>query len=533
MDAWQQVVTSAVLGTDRQPLALPMQEGPLGAMLARLKEEDPARAVLGAAAAIALYRKTGAVPAIDPSAPPEPCAEEAWPACPERLRDLLVMLLGGQHAAALPECLALLAQHHLHVPDDLIPPLLAIGKQSRNCRQELAAVTGERGHWLAHWNPEWTYLLAESAGDAAGWNAEAFEERLAALRSMRRTNPARAQEALSAVWETEKPKERAALLATFEEGLGPEDEPFLETVLDDRRKEVRTVAAGLLARLNGSRMQRDMIERLRPLLALDPGQPARIFQLPSARKARLKVAMPDTCDKAMVRDGVELKVPDIWKGKLGDKAWWLLQMIGTVPPNHWCAAWQTTPEVIIAAAMESEWITPLLTGLIYAVKLHRASDWAKPLYSRIKDHISLYATADWGKAIDLLPVATREELALLSLLTAQTPKEMLDPLNLVDDSLPHWGEPLSTLLLQHLTRAATKHIFSQTHWSQDITYFLHVAVYFAGHAHPGVLDQGEQVLQRCADRELQGYMQNYWDKEMSKALGLLRFRLEMYRAVKP
>src|SRR5690348_15856749 len=84
-------------------------------------------------------------------------------------------------------------------------------------------------------------------------------------------------------------------------GLSLADEPFLERALDDRRKEVRQQAAGLLVRLPSSALAARMLDRARDLITLGTST---ILHRP-----RIDVTPPDEADVAMIRDGVNPKPP--------------------------------------------------------------------------------------------------------------------------------------------------------------------------------------------------------------------------------
>ena len=73
MEVWQRLVSTAVLGTERQPVDL-TADGPLGVVLAKLEGLDEEHKLLGAAAAVSLYRRAGTGSAFDdaPLPPPAP-----------------------------------------------------------------------------------------------------------------------------------------------------------------------------------------------------------------------------------------------------------------------------------------------------------------------------------------------------------------------------------------------------------------------------------------------------------------------------
>lgn len=82
----------------------------------------------------------------------------------------------------------------------------------------------------------------------------------------------------------------------------------------------------------------------------------------------------------MIRDGIERKPPGVG----GERAWWLLQMIGYVPLSFWTASGASVDQ-LIAAAKASDWHELLLQGWAQACERQRASDWVGPLITACLD----------------------------------------------------------------------------------------------------------------------------------------------------
>jgi hypothetical protein len=503
MDSWQQIVTTAVLGTERQLPSL-LGSGPLGALLARLPGEEPERSLLGAAAAASLYRRAGRLPRTDPAPLPEPSAQEELPTCSALATPYLELMLGGKYKEVLPEWLAAAAAAGRRVPDALLPDLLQAGRQARELRPLIQPVLGRRGRWLAAQNPEWSYV-AEETEDEGAWETGNRATRQAVLQQIRARNAAEGRELLEKSWNTEAPDDRADFLAALETGLSMEDEPFLEAALDDRRKEVRRAAADLLMKLPESRLSLRMIERVRPLVR---------FGAASGTDA-LKVTLPEACDKAMLRDGIEPRTPAYGHQNLGEKAGWLLQTVGAVPPSYWQEAWSLAPAEWLELTGNSDWSLALRRGWVQAAVRHRAEDWAEAL---LMDRLSSNARlAEYGNAeglVESLTPARREALALRLLQNKERPLERAHPAMALLQACRHpWSEALTHLVLERIReRVVAKAAYDFCLWEP-----------FAQYIPPSLL----QEVASGWPAEGEGWA--YWLPTVNKMISTLQFRRDMHQ----
>jgi hypothetical protein len=405
---WKEVVTAALLGSERQPLTPPSPDNPIAALLAGLDWGDPEGALLGAAAALALYQRAGQVPTtlpidtpadalesatLDYTIPP-PCEADELPRCSTRAATHLMLMLNGQYTEVLTEWLDAATATRQRVPEESLPRLLEMGRTRTDLREHLLPVLGKRGQWLAQQNPDWEYASTAMHGEVwlpddetvtALWETSTKAARIALLRQVRTRSPERARTLLQSTWAQEKAEDRGAFLSVLQDRLSMEDEPWLETCLDDRSQHVRRLAADLLACLPESRLSREMRERVVPLLTFRRGV--------LTGKGKLAVVLPEECDRAMQRDGIEPEPPKVLPEeyyramqrdgienvKLGLKAWWLLQMLAIIPPAFWCQQWESTPADLVQAVKGHAWEQPLLDGWVRATNRHQDADWAAAL----------------------------------------------------------------------------------------------------------------------------------------------------------
>ncbi len=393
--SWTELLASALVGTERRPV----QSG-------QSTVDDPALALLDAAAVRTVYRRAGVPPATGlavPAPAPDDPNPVAGPAACSRLARLLETGQSGAdgldaqvRGELLAEWLAEAARAGRRVAGEALPALLDAGRRSRELRPSIVAAGGARAGWLAAQRPEWAYLTSERddsiATDRSAWELGTPGQRVGYLAAARLTDPNAARELLVAGWASEPPDERAALLGTLRTGLSAADEEFLERALDDRRKEVRGSAAQLLGQLPGSAYGQRMAARARACVRVEAGA--------------LVVEPPAGCDTGMRRDGIAPKPPQ----GVGERAWWLEQVVARTPLATWTDA---DPADFLGLPAPDDWGPVLLRGLTAAAVAAGAATWAALLFDRqVTLHRPDRRAADPELLEALLALVPPEQLAV-------------------------------------------------------------------------------------------------------------------------
>jgi hypothetical protein len=145
--------------------------------------------------------------------------------------------------------------------------------------------------------------------------------------------------------------------------LSPTDEPFLEGLLDDRRKEVRRAAAQLLSQIPGSGLAERMFARC-------AGAVSKSGSL--LRGPQLQIVPPQETDAAGLRDGLNPK--EVWP-ECGPRGTLLAQMVSAVPPPRWTAHLQLGASRLIELALLHEHGQALLSGWTKAAVAGGNADW--------------------------------------------------------------------------------------------------------------------------------------------------------------
>ncbi|GGW35347.1 DUF5691 domain-containing protein [Streptomyces caelestis] len=403
--AWEGLVTTALLGTDRRttpgtpPGAGPGPEAPV--------------ALLDAAAVETVRRRAGLRPA-RAAERPQPAPEDPRPPLPPAAARRLALLLadrsgtsgGGRRGTApdltelLPQWLAAANARGFAPPPQMLPALLDAARGRTDLRPAALEFAGPRALWLARLNPDWRFALRSTPGGGATlpllddddsvrqlWQEGLFAERVALLSALRSREPAAARELLETTWATERAEDRLMFLDSLRTGLGPDDEPFLEQALSDRSRNVRATAAELLSALPGSALAARMAVRAEACVAIDHTQATAVTPATEAAGGTaasaatvatptIAVEAPHECDPGMERDGVVAKAP---AGR-GERSWWFGQLVEAAPLGTWSRRLGgRTPPEIVALPVTDDWQSELHAAWCRAAVRQRDAEWSRAL----------------------------------------------------------------------------------------------------------------------------------------------------------
>ncbi|MEU7422625.1 DUF5691 domain-containing protein [Streptomyces sp. NPDC040750] len=378
--SWEDLVTNALLGTDRRP---PAQGAPGRAAPV---------ALLDAAAVATVRRRAGLRPG-RAARRPEPAPEDPRPALPPAAARRLALLLadrsggtsGGRRGSSpdltelLPQWLAAADAHGYAAPPQTLPALLDAARGRTDLRPAALAFAGPRALWLARLNPDWRFALRAAPGGGTAlpapddpeavrrlWREGLFAERVALLGLSRSRTPALARDLLASTWATERAEDRLMFLDSLRVGLSAEDEPFLERALGDRSRNVRATAAELLSTLPDSALGARMAVRAAACVALD-----RTGDAPT-----IAVEAPPECDSGMERDGVVAKPP---AGR-GERSWWLGQLVDAAPLGTWPERLGgRSAREIVALPVADGWQGELHAAWCRAAVRQGDADWSRAL----------------------------------------------------------------------------------------------------------------------------------------------------------
>lgn len=390
---------------------------------------DPAAVLLESAALLEAFARGGVVAGT--GSPTEPAEDDDRPLLPAAPAARLGRML-SENSPFLDEWFEAAAPRDFRAPDALCSLLLEQAKARAALRERLLTLAGARGRWLAAQHPQWRNLVHAKPDDDRVWSHGTPSERRSWLAALRRSDPRAAGEALARSWRSEPAHVRIDLISVLEEGLALDDEPLLESALDDSRAEVRRTAADLLARLPDSAFAARMAERSGRWLRLEHSQ--------------LVADPPDRLDDAARRDGIADRTANTayrLDGAPHVTAEWLRRVIAATPLRHWDALFGA-PTKAIRIGMPAELLGPITAGWADATLAQGDTRWAATLFEVLSGTPTLGADPEVRRRLfALLPIE-----AQLNHLRALD-SSWLAEIELLVHAVPH---PWPVTLAQHLVQ---------------------------------------------------------------------------------
>jgi hypothetical protein len=261
---------------------------------------------------------------------------------------------------------------------------------------------------------------------------------------------------------------------------------------------------------DSGRAQR-MLERALPLLAWVPAEKPRMLGLRQGQPARLEVALPNACDQTMIRDGIEQKTPPE-RRDMGEKAWWLFQILRAVPPAIWSQRLNAAPADLVEAAARSEWHAQLHESWAAAAITFGDAAWAETLL-RADPHQS-------GLLAALAPA--RQEALLLALLRGNiAPLHKHPVLGLLRQTRHRWSAELTRAVLGAVRRHMRAPAAGNDHQLRSA-----ITEDFAQRIPPAMLDEisdGWPTDEAARER---------WQGVIDRLLIIVQFRRDMLDALR-
>jgi hypothetical protein len=338
------LLQNALLGTEKMPFRGQDLPADLRQWLEQQPDLSDEQRLLSAAAWARAYRVAGA-PAEAMALPmAEPSPTELRPTCKPQAVGLWLKIreLDSPNPHLESLWLGRCAAAGQVLAPELLTSVLAFGATRKQATlwQQIAAVAGERGRWLARQHAAWSPVLPPDA--ARTWAEGKLAERAEVLRLVRHTDADLARRWLTEAWPTEGAAERTRLLGTWADTLTEADVPLLEHWQQELAvgasnnaavRDLKQLIVKMLLRFSSSRMYQTWRSELHPF-----------FQ---TKKRHTPTSGPTASDQFLRAEVLtrQFGVPEV-SAKLPTEqhaAWWLVRLAALAPPALWADLLDASP----------------------------------------------------------------------------------------------------------------------------------------------------------------------------------------------
>jgi hypothetical protein len=369
MQIWDQIINTAMLGTDKRALGANVLPPELtdAAVLIQHNTTDKEEQFLQTAALAFNYRQCGVLPLQIAGATIAKAEREekqyGSPLAMQTLQDILDVESNSLLQFWLQQCKS---KERIITPE-LVPLLLGVGTQQKKLQNLVVACCGKRGEWLTRFNSEWNFSTATT--DEELWQTGSPEQRKMVLEHIRQVDPALARNWVMQTWAQEDANTKIEWLLLLAINIGSADIEFLESLSKEKSKKLKEIALWLLKQIPGSPIVQLYQQILQQAVIIKKER----SMLGMTSHKGLHVQLPAGIDENIFKTGIE-KLSN--KKEYTDDEFIVLQLMQSVPPSFWETHLQSTPEAIIKSWQKEDTGKKLIPALVQAVVVYKDQRWA-------------------------------------------------------------------------------------------------------------------------------------------------------------
>lgn len=368
MKAWESIINTAMLGTDKPTPAiadLPEEVAVMANAIDAAATLDKEERYLQKAAVIYNYRQSGFVPFQKNDLPVNKASEEIKHYCTPEAARVLSTILEEENDQLLQLWLNQCSKAGRLLVPEVLPAVLEKAQKDVSLRAVVIECSGNRGTWLSKMNPVWNWFSI--LPDEELWQTGNPAQRAEVLKRLRQNEPAKALEWLQQTWEQENTAGKLELLKALKINSNAGDLTWLESLLNEKGQKVKDEALTLLKSIPGSSVIKQYEDLLRQSVMLKKEKAL----LGLTTKTSIQIKLPAVVDESIYKSGIEkLSGP---KSTVTDENYVIYQLISSVPPTFWEMQFDVTPVQVVEYF--EKYAHNMLPALANAVALFGQKSW--------------------------------------------------------------------------------------------------------------------------------------------------------------
>lgn len=425
MELWQNMLDTALLGTDKRQTSAEHFPPELAAAVALIGNTDREEQFLQTAALAFNYRQCGVTPLQKEGVSIDKVEAEERAYCSALSMRVLNDILSAESIPLLSLWLQQCGVKEQVVQPDLLPEILTVGEQYKKLQPSIATCAGKRGVWLSKFNPAWRF--STTATDKELWETGTPEQRKVVLAQERSTNPDEARAWLQETWTQEDANTKTDLLTLLVTNIGEADIAFLESLSTEKSKKVKDEALKLLKQIPGSAIIQQYWQVVKQSITLQKEKAL----LGMLHKKSLHIQLTVT-DENIFKTGIE-KLSS--QKNVTDDQFILYQLICFIPPHLWESHFELLPGEIVDLLKKDKEGVRFLPAIGQAAGRFKNATWAR-LFT--DDENKFYP--------DLIPLLPRQDREKYLVMHFGKVADMI--IQYLTQEEEEWSLPLTRLVIQ-------------------------------------------------------------------------------------
>jgi len=348
MQSWEEVIHTAMIGTDKKILSvtnLPADLAAVQTTLSDLTGNDKEALYLQQASLLMNYKQCGLTLLQKEMAGTGIALPEEKPYCSAAAAQVLKEVLNAEAPVLLHDWLNNCNEKGQVFQPVFIPALFSKATQEKHLQELVMHCSGKRGEWISRLNENWNFYSGENPEET--WQTGTQDQRRLVLKETRISDPALGLAWLQQSWATEDAAGKLGFLEVLKSGLNEADILFLESLQTEKSKKVKEEAINLLKHIPGSsliRLYQQVLEE-----AVQVKKERSLMGLSS--KTVLHFKLPSSIPEAVFQSGIE-KMSS--QKNISDDRFIIYQLISYTPPVFWEKHFQLKPVEIIDLFCKTE-----------------------------------------------------------------------------------------------------------------------------------------------------------------------------------
>lgn len=370
MKQWNNIIQTALIGTEKKPLAIQDFETDLAEVLATVQANnqiDNEEKFLQTAAIVYNYTNCGTQPLLATNFEQTFADEEENDYCNQASEQVLKDILLEESIPLLQLWLQQCKDANQLIPPQLLPTILDKAVQHKYLKSLVESCMGNRGVWLGKFNTAWQFANPINQNEL--WQTGTLEQRKLVLQKCRETDVEKAIVMLQETWQHENATNKQHFLEVIEPTVTSQDVQWLESLNNEKSKLVKDQILQLLKKIPESSVVKLYTSVIQKTITVTKEKTL----LGLSSKLVLHIALPDLIDTAIFKTGID----ELSNQKeFSDKELTVFQLLSCTPPDVLEKYLQLKPHEIIELFQIESANKKFIPAIVSALCTFKNTTWA-------------------------------------------------------------------------------------------------------------------------------------------------------------